>query len=333
MKPMAERRAVDGATFRNEVRVDNRPVVLRGVARTWPAVAAASQSSDTLTAYLQRFDSGSMVDTLFGPPEIGGYYFYRQDMTGFNFARSKQPLAVVLRELARLEGEARPPAISVQSTEIGQALPGFADENALALLGPDVAPRLWIGNKVVVAPHFDLKENIAVVVAGRRRFTLFPPNQLPNLYVGPFDFSPAGAPVSMVDQRAPDFERFPQYREALAHAETAELEPGDAIYIPYGWWHGVESLEPFNMLVNYWWNDARPAGSPFDVLMHALLVLRDLPPEQRSVWHGMLDHYVFGANGEALAHLAPEHRGALGGLDEAGAAAMRRYLAQSLTRR
>jgi hypothetical protein len=84
------------------------------------------------------------------------------------------------------------------------------------------------------------------------------------------------------------------------------------------------------MLVNYWWNEARPAGSPFDVLMHALLVMRPMAPEQKAVWRGMLDHYVFGANGDPLEHLAPEHRGALGGLDEAGTAAMRRYLAQSL---
>ena len=333
MKPIAERSTVDDAAFRDEIRAANQPVVLRGLARAWPAVAAGSGSAAGLAAYLERFGGGAVVDTLVGPPEIGGYYFYRPDMTGLNFARSKQRLAAVVRELVRLEGEARPPAISVQSTPTGQVLPGFAEENPLALLGAKAAPRLWIGNRVTVAPHFDLQENIAVVVAGRRRFTLFPPDQLANLYVGPFDFSPAGAPVSMVDQRAPDFERFPRFREALNNAQTAELEPGDAIYIPYMWWHGVESLAPFNMLVNYWWNEARPGGSPFDVLMHALLVFRDMPPEQKAVWRGMLDHYVFGANGDPLAHLAPEHRGALGGLDEAGAAEMRRYLAQSLARR
>jgi hypothetical protein len=333
MKPIAEWRTMDLGTFRDEVRAANRPAVFRGLARGWPAVHAGSSSSADFTNYLGRFDHlGSVVDTLMGPPDINGYFFYRENMAGLNFSRSKQRLAAVLRELTRLQGEPQPPAIAVQSVEINSALPGFAEENRLDLLGSEVSPRLWIGNKVTVAPHFDLKENIAVVVAGRRRFTLFPPNQLPNLYVGPFDFSPAGAPVSMVDGRAPDFARYPRYREAQAHAETAELEPGDAIYIPYMWWHGVESLTPLNMLVNYWWNEARPTGSPFDVLMHALIVLRDMPAEQRTVWRGIMDHYVFGTNGEPLAHLAPEHRGALGGLDEAGTAAMRRYLAQSLGR-
>ncbi len=333
MKPVHEWRTIDPATFREEVRPANRPAVFRGLAHHWPAVSAGSSAAADLTNYLEGFDQGgSVVETLIGSPDIEGYLFYSEDMAGLNFARSKQRLAGVLRELTRLADERRPPAIAVQSVKIDQALPGFAEENRLDLLGLEVRPRLWIGNKVTVAPHFDLKENIAVVVAGRRRFTLFPPDQLPNLYVGPFDFSPAGAPVSMVDWRAPDIARYPRYREAQAHAETVELEPGDAIYIPYMWWHGVESLTPLNMLVNYWWNEAPPTGSPFDVLMHALLVLRDLRPEQRTVWRGMLDHYVFGTNGEPLAHLAPEHRGALGGLDEAGSAAMRRYLAQNLGR-
>ena len=333
MKPMAERTGVDAETFRGEIKAAGRPVVLRGAAADWPAVAAARRGSHGLAAYLGRFDAGRAVDVLVGPPEIGGYLFYRQDMSGLNFARSKQRIAAVLGELIRLEGAARPPAVALQSLEVRDGLPGFEAENALPHVDAAVVPRVWIGNKVTVAPHFDLNDNIAVVVAGRRRFTLFPPDQLPNLYVGPFDFSPAGAPVSMVDPRAPDFERYPRYREALEAAETAELEPGDAVYIPYMWWHGVESLGAFNMLVNYWWNEARAAGSPFDVLMHAFLVLGRMPPAQKAAWRAMLDHYVFGANGDPMEHLAPEHRGALGGLDEVGAAAMRRYLAQSLARR
>ena len=333
MQPMAERANTDAETFRGEIKAANRPVVLRGAAAHWPAVAAARRSPRELAAYLGRFDAGRPVDTLLGPPEIEGYLFYREDMSGLNFGRTKQRIAAILAELIRMEGAARPPAVAIQSVETREGLPGFEAENALPLVDAKVSPRVWIGNKVTVAPHFDLNDNIAVVVAGRRRFTLFPPDQLPNLYVGPFDFSPAGAPVSMVDPRAPDFERYPRYRGALEAAETAELEPGDAIYIPYMWWHGVESLEPFNMLVNYWWNEARQAGSPFDVLMHAFLVMGAMPPEQKAAWRGMLDHYVFGANGDPLSHLAPEHRGALGGLDESAAAGMRRYLAQSLARR
>ena len=45
------------------------------------------------------------------------------------------------------------------------------------------------------------------MVAGRRRFTLFPPEQVANLYIGPLDLTPAGQPVSLVDQAQPDLVR------------------------------------------------------------------------------------------------------------------------------
>ncbi|WP_204333426.1 cupin-like domain-containing protein, partial [Proteus mirabilis] len=84
-------------------------------------------------------------------------------------------------------------------------------------------------NRTSISTHFDASDNIACVAAGRRRFTLFPPDQTANLYIGPLDHNVAGQPLSMVDMATPDFARFPRFREALAAARTAELEPGDAI--------------------------------------------------------------------------------------------------------
>ena len=68
----------------------------------------------------------------------------------------------------------------------------------MPLLDARVEPRVWIGNAVKVNTHFDLVYNIACVAGGRRRFTLFPPEQIDNLYIAPLDFTPSGAPVSLV---------------------------------------------------------------------------------------------------------------------------------------
>ena len=99
----------------------------------------------------------------------------------------------------------------------------------------------------------------------------------------------------------------------MYHAQSAVLEPGDALFIPYFWWHHVQSLEDFNVLINYWWNDtSRQLASPFDAMLHAILAFRDMPPHQQKAWRMMLGQYVFQDNGDPVAHLPPHSRGALG---------------------
>jgi len=313
-RPIAELEAIDRRAFREEVRPAAQPVVLRGYARDWPAVRAAREGDEVLVAYMGRFMTPRPVGVIVGPPEIRGRFFYGEDMRGLNFRKASAPLGMFLGRLLEDRGNPNPHAVAVQSEIIPELLPGFEIENATALLDPGIAPRAWIGNRIRVAPHYDLMENIGVVVAGRRRFTVFPPNQLPNLYPGPFELTPAGTPISLVDLEAPDLERFPRFAEAAARARAATLEPGDAIYLPYHWWHAVDSLEPFNLFVNYWWSEAMPGlGGGYDALLHALFSLRHLPPEQRAVWRMIFDHYVFPPDGvDPAAHL-PEHaRGILG---------------------
>ncbi|HET9864128.1 MAG TPA: cupin-like domain-containing protein [Steroidobacteraceae bacterium] len=313
LQPIPVRDDIDPERFQSEIVAQDAPVVLRGLVAAWPAVAAGASSAAAMRDYLLRFDAGRRMPALIGQPAIQGRFFYRDDMRGFNFERRDVMLREALDVLLGATQVERAPAAYIESTPIAEHLPGFAEQNPLALLPATVAPRIWIGNAVTAQTHFDLQHNIACVVAGRRRFTLFPPDQLPNLYVGPFDFTLSGPPVSMVSLYEPDFDRYPKFRQALEHARTAELGPGDALYIPYFWWHHVQSLERFNVLVNYWWQPTRTlGGSPFDCLLHAILNLRDLQPAQRDAWRIVFDHYVFQRNGDPMAHLPPEHRGMLG---------------------
>src|SRR3546814_13531910 len=94
----------------------------------------------------------------------------------------------------------------------------------------------------------------------------------------------------------------------MASAEPATLAPGDAIYIPFHWWHGVDSLDRFNVFVNYWWNEARDdLGNPYDALIYGLYALRHLPADPRAVWRDVFDRYVFATDGDPVAQL-PDHR-------------------------
>jgi hypothetical protein len=305
------RRDVDRARFEAEIVPAAQPVVLQGVAAGWPMVRAARQSQDALVGMLKGMDGGRQPYVIEAPPAMDGRIFYTEDLAAFNFTRRPAPLGDTIDLLLRLAGVAQPPAVFLESMAAAAYLPGFAAGHRMPLLDERVEPRVWIGNAVKINTHFDLACNIAVVVGGRRRFTLFPPAQIGNLYLAPLDFTPSGAPVSLVQFTQPDHARFPRYAEALRHAQQAELEPGDALFIPYGWWHHVESLTAFNVLVNYWWNDAPDHGAPHGALLHALLTIRDLPPEQRAVWESIFRQLVFTDPEQALAHLPAERRGML----------------------
>ena len=267
------------------------------------------------------------------PADARGLLHYAPTLERPNFVREPVSIAGFFAEFARQSAAVSPDTLAIQGLAVETVLPGFSAANPVGVLPADVEPRLWLGTAAIVATHHDQVENLACVAAGRRRFTLFPPEQVANLYMGPFHITPAGAAVSMVHATQPDLARFPRFADALAAAHSAELAPGDAIYIPYGWYHHVEALSPLNLLVNYWWNPARrDVGSPWDALMHGMVALRQLPPDQRRSWQAMFDHYVFMASGDPAAHLPEAVRGILGADAPADIATMRRSIIAALRR-
>jgi hypothetical protein len=312
-----------------EIRPLGQPAVFRGFKSDWPLVRAGLQSATAAADYISRFYRDAQIGTLTVPPSEHGRLFYNREMKGYNFGRSMESLRSVLRSILTVQGQPNAPGIAMQAVEAPEVLPGFEAEQPMEL-APNAPAKLWIGNAAHVAPHYDLKENIACVAVGRRRFTLFSPEQLPNLYVGPLDNTPAGAPISLVELANPDFEAFPRFAEALTAAQSAELDPGDVIYIPYMWWHGVQALESFNVLVNYWWNDheARSQVHPSTALALAWIAFMDMPPEHRARWRDMFDHYIFSEG--AMDHVPPHARGVMGELDDKQIAQVRQMLARAL---
>ncbi len=330
--PIVSRADVDRRRFQSEIVPAAEPVVLRGLVADWPVVRAACESSDALASLLKSYDVGRHPHVMEAPADAGGRLFYRDDLGGFNFSRAPAGIGATIERLQALAGSSDAPALFLESMSARDYLPGFAAAHRMPLLDASAEPRVWIGNRVKVNTHFDLAYNIACVAGGRRRFTLFPPEQIANLYIAPLDFTPSGAPVSLVQLTRPDHARFPRFAEALRHARQAELDAGDAIYIPYGWWHHVESLAPINVLVNYWWNDAPNYGAPNGALVHALLAIRDLPPDQRAVWASMFQHLVFDEPERALSHLLPAQRGMLAPPSEERTRKIRETLAREFGR-
>ncbi len=309
-----------------------RPLVLRGLVRDWPLVGAGAEGAAAAFAYLAQFERGLGAKTMLARPAEQGRFFYADDMRGYNFAVDTLPLQQVCAMVLELLGRAEPPAIYAGSNPVDQFLPGFAAANPLPLPIGDAAARIWIGNASHVSLHFDISENVAAVALGRRRVTLFAPDQTANLYVGPLDVTIAGQPVSMIDLREPDLARYPRFAQAMPHAVQAELGPGDAIYLPNLWWHCFEALDEANVLVNYWYN-APAQSSPFAALVHAMLAVRDLPEQEKAGWRHWFDHFVFDDGASAAAdHLPPHARGVSGPPSAARAEGVRAFVLRALGR-
>lgn len=317
-----------------ELLASEQPLILKGVASTWPLAKAGLVSDDDAITYLRSFYEDKTVGTFIGAPENNGFYFYNEDMSGLNYRSDRVRLDTVLDQIQAYKNNPQPPTFYVGSTTIDVCLPGLREQNNdVTIPFPDALVSIWIGNKSRIACHYDAPDNLACSIVGKRRFTLFPPEQVENLYPGPLDFNPAGQQISLVDFANPDFEKFPRFRQAMAAGQVANLEPGDALFIPSMWWHHVEGLGTFNVLVNYWWrNVPKFMGPAINVLKHAILSIRDLPEKEKTAWKALFDFYIFGNGDIPRENIPPEVQGLLAPLDDLKSRQLRAWLINRLNR-
>lgn len=305
--------------------LSDRPVLLKGFVAHWPMVqqCLSQGASAVLDDLIARYNGQPVL--AFQSAKPAARFFYDDSGTQYNFKKLKSDLAEVLQDLQR----GREDTLYVGSTATDRCLDGFNEQHHLPMGERQPVQSLWIGNRSTVPAHFDVPSNIACCAMGKRRFTLFPPEQIANLYIHQMDLTPAGQTVSAVDVAQPDYQRFPRYREAEQHALVAELEHGDALFVPSMWWHNVEALDEINALVNFWWRE-EPAymGPPAAVLNHALMSLRHLPKAQRDAWRAHFEYYVFGD--ADLSHIPEAALGKLGELDERIARQIRAELQNQL---
>lgn len=331
MQPIPIFENVQFDQFHDEIVAGNQPAVIRSLASDWPSVAAAQQSPTAIVEYLKALDTDAVISALVGEPRIAGRFFYSDDLTDVNFQRAQVTLSIGLDRLLTIADHAEPYAIALQAIQLHRALPAFKPNNPQPLLAPSIEPTMWVSNRSTVAPHYDVHDNLACVVAGQRRFTLFPPEQIENLYPGPILNAPGGVPVSMVDVNNPNLNLYPNYSIAEKSGMQALLEPGDGIFIPALWWHGVDSLQSLNILVNYWWGgDTETKVSPNDSLLHSMMSIANLDSSKRQAWQHYFNYYVFKSGADHTAHLPSDLQDIVANLSPEQEAELRAFLIKQL---
>jgi len=316
------------------------PVILKGLVTHWPLVQLGQQGSAAVADYLCDHYNGKATQVFYGDPALNGRYFYDESCSKLNYETRMGQVDQVLQQILQWQQLEQPPSVYIASNLLSTHFPTLRQHNDIQLPKPALSYEtepdrvsIWLGNKSLAACHYDSSENLACCVLGKRRFSLFPPDQISHLYPGPLEPTPGGQVISMVDFDKPDLQRFPDFPKAIAAGQIAELEPGDALYLPSMWWHQVEGLMSFNILINYWWSTApRYTGSGTNLLYHALLCLRDKPEHERKAWQAVLNHYIFDDPKKAGQHLSEQARGVLGELDEMQARQLRAMLLNRLNR-
>lgn len=94
------------------------------------------------------------------------------------------------------------------------------------------------GDAQVSRAHYDDYDNVVVMLVGRKTFYLSAPDKMRH--------PGRGQPHENLDATPADFER------------VVTLEAGDALWLPSGWWHYVET-EPYSVSQCFWYD---PPGGP-----------------------------------------------------------------------
>lgn len=246
---LPRRHRLDPMTFLADHYAAQRPVVLTGLIDHWPA---AGWTLDRLA----RFPGDTIVEVQAGRDGDPDYE------ANAHHHRTRMPLSDVLARLRRPgndiymtagnEGTNRR-ALAALWDEIGD-VPGYLAPQ------PGRDGFLWIGPEGTVTPwHHDLTNNLLVQIAGIKRVTLVSSAQTPlmrnhrhcfSLFGG--DAGMAAAPVALRPRTL-----------------TCDLAPGEALFIPVGWWHHVAGLTPTIGLsfTNFAWpNDAAEGYATYDTV-------------------------------------------------------------------
>jgi len=221
-KAIPEVAALREDEFLEEYYYRNRPVIVRGGAAHWPAVARWSPAW-----FRERF----------GEVEVE----YMEGANRYRHAGDVHRRTTVAQFVDRLDATRASNEFYIVATNLtfrrsADLLPLSEDLRQLPFLPPvplddPAVVNLWFGPRGTITPlHHDVMNVVFTQIYGRKEFVLAPSFALPAVY------NRYGV-YSDIDPAAVDHARFPRARDVSWL--RAAVAPGDVLFIPVGWWHWV----------------------------------------------------------------------------------------------
>ena len=227
--PSVDRRhSLSGPRFLDLFYSQNVPVVLTDVADQWPAVR--TWSADYLSEVLEDQPVEVMTGRDADPKFEMNWRLHRTTMPFSQFVRHVVDAApsndqYLVANNRFLEAVAAQPLWNDFSVDRR-----YLDNRQIK-----GKVSLWFGPANTVTPlHHDLQNILFVQVHGRKVLRLVSPLESHCVYN-------RAAVYSDVDANEPDLDAHPDFARVFRH--TVTLEPGNALFLPVGWWHHVTALD------------------------------------------------------------------------------------------
>ena len=210
------------------------PVVIRGLARDWPACSLWNQKS----YWKCTIAAGRTV-----PVEIG------RDYMAADWTQKLMSFTEFLDRMEDTNGE----CVYLAQHDLFDQIPRLLGDVVIPdfCISSRVQRRIWIGPAETRTPiHQDPYENVFCQIVGYKYMRLYPPRAAPYLQLDTDGMAPNTSTLDIDIHNINDC-TYPEILDSM-YSECI-LGPGDAIYIPRGWYHFVKSLTT-SFSVSFWWD-------------------------------------------------------------------------------
>ncbi|KAF5727044.1 hypothetical protein HS088_TW22G00731 [Tripterygium wilfordii] len=268
--------------FASQIETRNVPAVFNGCVKEWKAFSRWNPSNGGLD-YLQELVGSSIVEAMLSrsaPVFYGDLRSHErvpipfstfigfckqnmqnaEDSPGVCLGSEHQPMEsgteqelllsrdapdqIYLAQVPIMNAEIRE-RVQLENLREDIKMPSFLETKSLASIN------LWMNNaQARSSTHNDPHHNILCIVSGCKQVVLWPPSASPLLY--PMPIYGEASNHSSVALENPDFSRYPRAEGSMEYAQKVVLNAGDALFIPEGWFHQVDS-DKLTIAVNFWW--------------------------------------------------------------------------------
>jgi hypothetical protein len=234
-------RSITRGEFADNYRSIEEPILVQGGLWDWPAIRWSPETLGSLA-----FDR--LIDL---QVSLNGSFRMNPDLSPVD-PKNQILLRDVKFGLAAQEiinNESLTTKYYITQQNIVSKLPELLPDLACWWPISDTTINIWFGSSGVITPlHFDHAPNLFAQIFGRKKFTLFGPDQSQYLYQYPAETKMSH--VSYVDVERPDLLKHPNFTRAQQQVHV--MHPGQMLFLPPRWWHHVEAMD-ISISVNQWW--------------------------------------------------------------------------------